>query len=49
MLNLYWPRQPEASMTLLILRAYSPSQAVQSIGATADLIIRYSGWTILYN
>jgi hypothetical protein len=32
--NLDWSRQPEASMTL-ILRAYSPSQAVESIGSTA--------------
>ena len=35
MLNLHWPRQTEASMTLLTLRAYSPSRAVQSIGSTA--------------
>jgi hypothetical protein len=33
--DLHWLRQPEASMTLT-LRAYSPSQAVQSIGSTAD-------------
>ena len=36
--NPHWPKQPEASMIHLTLRAYSPSQAVQSIGSTADFL-----------